>query len=123
MEQTFVIPGRLASLNDYVSKCRTNAYVGAKFKAEQEAIVSGAIMAAGLSRMEKRVDVRIKWCEPNMRRDHDNVASARKYILDALVSCGVLKDDGWPYVGNFEDSFFHAPKNPRIEVTLLEVEQ
>ena len=46
----------------------------------------------------------------------------RKVIQDALVKCGVLKDDGWDYVIGFTDQFFCDRNEPRIEVLIEERE-
>lgn len=51
----------------------------------------------------------------------DNIAFAKKFILDALVKKGVLKDDGWKWVKGFTDEFFVDKKNPRVEVEMEEV--
>ena len=51
----------------------------------------------------------------------DNVAFARKFVQDALVRCGVLKNDGWAQVENFTDAFSVDKKNPRVEVRFEEV--
>lgn len=33
-----------------------------------------------------------------MRRDADNIQSAQKFILDAMVKCGVIKNDSRKYI-------------------------
>lgn len=43
MEYLLTIPGRLNNLNDYIAAERTNRHVGAKMKAENEAVVSAYI--------------------------------------------------------------------------------
>ncbi|MFG6325582.1 MAG: RusA family crossover junction endodeoxyribonuclease [Lachnospiraceae bacterium] len=73
-------------------------------------------------KIEKPVFMEYTWIEPNKRRDKDNISSfGRKVIQDALVSAGVLKDDGWRYVVGFSDRFEVDKKNPRIEVLIKEV--
>jgi len=68
-----------------------------------------------------RVILHYTWHEPNRRRDLDNIASAHKYVQDALVKAGVLQGDGWRHVAGFSDSFEVDKRNPRIEVKLEEV--
>ena len=54
----------------------------------------------------------------------DNISSfGRKVIQDALVDCGVLKNDGWKNISGFTDMFFVDSQNPRIEVILKEEEE
>lgn len=73
-------------------------------------------------RIEKPVFMEYLWIEPNRRRDKDNISSfGRKVIQDALVSAGVLKDDGWKHVVGFSDRFEVDKENPRIEVIIKEV--
>ena len=73
-------------------------------------------------RIENPVFMEFLWVEPNKRRDKDNISSfGRKVIQDALVQCGVLKDDGWRHVVGFSDRFEVDKENPRIEVKIREV--
>ena len=43
-------------------------------------------------------------------------------LLDALVETGVLRNDGWSEIEGFTDNFALDPKNPRVEVTIEEME-
>ena len=52
----------------------------------------------------------------------DNIAFAKKFIQDALVETGVLRNDGWSEIEGFTDNFALDPKNPRVEVTIEEME-
>ena len=124
MEYKLVIMGRLDGLNDYTAANRTNPHKGGKMKKDNEETVIWAIRQQ-LRRLhiEKPVFLKFSWYEPNKRRDHDNVSSfGRKVIQDALVKCGVLKDDGWDYVIGFTDQFFCDRNEPRIEVLIEERE-
>lgn len=64
--------------------------------------------------------VEITWYEKNKRRDPDNVAFAKKFILDSLVESGVLARDSQKYVSAFVDHFRVDPENPRIEIMIYE---
>lgn len=64
--------------------------------------------------------VKFRWYEANKKRDLDNVAFAKKFIFDALVDCGVLKNDSRKYVVGFSDDFYIDKVNPRIEVEIVE---
>lgn len=123
MEYLLTIPGTLNNLNDYISAERANRLKGAKMKADNGNIVALAIRQClrGV-RIDKPVFMEYKWIEPNKRRDKDNISSfGRKVIQDALVQCGVLKDDGWKHVVGFSDRFEVDKENPRIEVLIREV--
>ena len=123
MEYLLTIPGILHSLNEYITAERTNRYKGAKMKAFDENYVIVAIkQSIGNIKIENPVFMEYIWFEKNQRRDHDNVSSfGRKVIQDALVKSGVLKDDGWKEVVGFSDKFCLNKNNPRIEVKIKEV--
>lgn len=124
MKYRLKIKGRLDGLNDYTVANRTNPKKGNRMKSDNEAIVICAIREQ-LSRLhiEKPVKLEFTWYEPNKRRDHDNVSSfGRKVIQDALVKCKVLQDDGWKFVTGFTDDFYCDKNDPRIEVLIVEQE-
>ena len=123
MEYLLTIPGKLNGLNDYIAAERTNRHKGAKMKADNGNIVAVAVRQClkGVS-IKKPVLMEYLWVEPNKRRDKDNISSfGRKVIQDALVSTGVLKDDGWKYVVGFSDRFDADKNNPHIEVLIKEI--
>lgn len=121
---TFTINGRLMTLNEYTSVTRGNMYASAKAKKEQEVKIAAAIYK-GLHRWKTRKPVWInyRWVEKNTRKDRDNIAFAKKFIQDALVRCGTIRGDGWHDVVGFADSFDVDKKNPRIEVTIIELDE
>lgn len=123
MEYLLIIPGTLNNLNDYIAAERANRHKGAKMKADNSNIVSVAIKKyLRYVKINKPVEMHYCWYEPNKRRDKDNISSfGRKVIQDALVQCGVLKDDGWKYVVGFSDRFEVDKNNPRIEVLIKEI--
>lgn len=124
MEYKLIIKGRLDGLNDYTVANRTNPKKGNRMKLDNEAIITCAIrMQLRQLQIEKPVLLKFAWYEPNKRRDHDNVSSfGRKVIQDALVKCKVLQDDGWKFVTGFTDDFYCDKENPRIEVLIVEQE-
>ena len=91
-------------------------------KASTELIISCAIknQLKGLV-IKKPVFITYIWVEKNKSRDKDNVAFDKKFIQDALVSCGVLKNDGWKNITGFEDSFMVDKDKPGVKVCLTEV--
>lgn len=119
----FIIDGKLDGLNEYTAANRTNPYKGGKMKRDNEEVVIWAIREQ-LGDVHIKVPVTLKYdfYEPNRRRDLDNVSSfAHKVIQDALVKTNVLKNDGWNEIVGYADQFYLDKKNPRIEVTIVEV--
>ena len=76
---------------------------------------------AGKSRITKPVYITYKWYEPNKKRDLDNIAFAKKFVQDALVTNGILENDGWANIVGFCDEFYVDKENPRVEVEIMEV--
>lgn len=100
------IPLKLPSLNTYINACRTNPYVGAKMKADTEEMIM--LYLVRLPYFDKPVKIHFQWIEDNKRRDLDGIAFGKKFILDALVKAGKLKDDNRKCVTGFTDSFSYA---------------
>lgn len=113
-----IIPGRLAGLNEYISAMNKNRFVGASMKKNNTEIVYWMAKEQKLKKCHP-VEIIFTWFEPNMKRDKDNIAFAKKFILDGLVEAGVLDGDGWKGYGDFDDRFEVDKKNPRVEVELL----
>lgn len=97
------IPLKLPSLNEYIDACRANKYAGAKMKKNIEEAIGWFINP--LPRFESPVTISFHWIESNKRRDYDNIAFAKKFILDSLVKCHKLKDDNRRFVTSFTDTF------------------
>ena len=98
----FTIDAKLPSLNDVISSNRSNRFMGAKLKREIQDEIGQYIRIAALhgdlAPQEKKCTISITWHEKTMRRDVDNIQSAQKFILDAMVEGGILKDDSRKYV-------------------------
>lgn len=118
-EVTIEIPVKLPSLNDYIRSCRGNVYAANNEKRRIEQTIG--IYMRPLPRFENPVAIDFTWIEENRRRDLDNIAFAKKFILDALVKCGKLKDDNRKHVTAFTDSFRYE-KKAGVIVTIREVE-
>lgn len=116
-----IIPGTLPGLNDYIRACRGNRYAGAKMAREAEERVLWAATQTRRTVFTGPVRVRFHWVEPNRTRDKDNIACAKKFILDGLVTAGVLPEgDGWRGVEGFTDTFAVDKSAPRVEVTITD---
>ena len=118
-----IIQGQLEGLNSYTKANRSNRYAGAKMKKDMERIIGWCIKQQ-LQGVHYSAPVKIDftWIEPNRKRDLDNIAFAKKFILDALVKNGILESDGWKGVCGFTDSFKVNKQRPRVEVEINEVE-
>lgn len=121
MIHRFTIPGKLHGLNEYINSCRANPRGGNQFKRNDQSYCALCIRQCLRTRITKPVIIHYHWYEKNRRRDLDNISGyGHKVIQDALVSTGVLIDDGWKFVSGFTDEFSVDSKNPRIVVELEE---
>lgn len=122
MIQTFTIQGRLDGLNEYTAACRANRFAGANCKKVNQGRVQKAIREAGLVPMGVPIALNICWfeapkCKGARLRDPDNIAFAKKFILDALQAEKVIPNDGFNEVSHIGDRFMRS-QEPRIEVTI-----
>jgi len=108
---------KLPSLNDYIRACRSNRYAGANMKKRIENDI--AVFIAPLPRFQHPVKIHFHWIEGNKRRDLDNICFAKKFILDALVKCGKLKDDNRSFVYAFTDTFDYGEQT-KVELEIYE---
>lgn len=102
MQNGFTVHAKLPSLNDVISKDRTCKYAGASYKKEVEKLIARYILKAlesgELRPVSMPCTIHFLWYEKNRRRDVDNIQSAQKFILDAMVRCGIIPDDSRKYV-------------------------
>lgn len=122
MTQTFVIEGRLPSLNDYIKAERTSKYIAASMKKKWQKYIAMEIKIAKLKKVKKPVIIQYNHFAPDKRRDKDNISAiAHKFIQDALVETGIIENDGWDYVLKSYDDWEIDRNDPRIEVVIKEV--
>lgn len=121
----FVIYGKLPGLNDYTRANRGNKYLANKMKQDiQKNICKYIVFGVSMKDLEKvdryPIGLKIKWYEPNNRRDIDNITFGTKFILDSMVCMGIIEDDSRKYVDSIEHVVYTDKENPRIEVEINE---
>lgn len=114
-----IIKGELTDLNTYINAERANRFFGASIKKKNTELVEQEIMIQRLKPITEPVDIHITWYVKNSRKDPDNVAFAKKFILDGLVKMGVLKNDTMKEIKSFQDTFIVDKDNPRIECSII----
>lgn len=121
MDNGFIIKAKLPSLNEYIAACNKNRYGGGRFKHDIEEVIGWGIkQAISAGKLRRTVDpmiVHFKWHEKTKRRDADNIASAKKYILDAMQTFGVIPNDSRKYVRAFTDEIIDD-KEDFVEVII-----
>ena len=119
MTYTFDIETKLPTLNEYILAERTNKFIAAKIKKQATTICALSCMfLKGKVDKSMRYYVYFVWHMPNYRLDPDNVAYAKKFVLDGLVKAGVLENDGAKNISGFSDKFEYDGKQ-FVTVTLI----
>lgn len=98
-----------------------NRFAGNDIKKKETARCAWATMGL-VDKIKKPITIEIHWHEKNERRDIDNVAYAIKFILDGLVTSGKLEDDSRKWVRGITHHFPIDRNNPRVVVTITEIE-
>jgi len=114
-QPTFSIPGELPDLNTYINTERGNKYAAAAMKADATALVCQMAQYRRVQKVHQPVVIEIHWLCRDKKKDPDNIAFAKKFIMDGLVLAGILEGDGWKNVLSFTDKF-EVSKEPRIDV-------
>ena len=63
--------------------------------------------------------LKFTWYLRDKRKDPDNVAFAKKFILDGFQQCGFMSNDNWAHIIGFVDEFFVDKEHPRVEIEAL----
>ena len=115
--QKVMICGKLPTANEYIDACRKNRYAAAKMKRDAEMLIIQQIKRMQV--INERIALRFTWCEKTRKRDPDNVAFAKKFVLDALQKSGKLKNDNATYIAGFEDRFVYG----QYQGVLMEIKE
>ena len=119
---TIYIPDEFTTFNNYILAERTNLHHGASIKKVETRRVM--YWARNIKPIENYpVTIYFQWVRKNTRTDPDNIAQAKKYVLDGLVAAGVLKDDAWKYISGFHDTFAIDQKSQGVIVTIDEAKK
>ena len=117
-----IIEGELMDLNKFINAQRANRWGGASVKKKQTEICERAFAPIRAKKLKLPITLHITWVCKDKRKDKDNVAFGKKFILDGMIQSGLLKNDGWSEIAGFTDSFEVDKDNPRIEIELEESE-
>lgn len=105
------IPLKLPSWNDHDNAARSHWSKAAKLKKETESLIIKSLMYNDhsnirhlIGKIKNPVKLHFTWYEANRKRDEDNVKSAKKFLIDALVKGGWLPDDSPKYVSGITDA-------------------
>lgn len=115
-----IIPLPLATLNEYTNDQRTNIYRGAKTKKKATNKCAKHVQYAMGEGIQFLFPCRLKftWFDKDRKKDPDNIAFQKKFVLDGMVAAGFMENDGWKQIKGFSDYFFVDKENPRVEIEM-----
>ena len=118
MNQSFFVPGPLPGANDIVRK---HHMVYSRLKAQWTTTIGQCILAAKLQRVNTYCRLEFVWHEANNKRDDDNVMFAQKFILDALKTTRIIRDDRRQFIYSLTHRVIVDPAMPGVDVTIIPV--
>lgn len=117
LRQTVTFVGDLAKLNEHDAANRSNKFAGAALKKRMTEMI--ASQCDQLEPVTHPVIVHFNW-HISSKHDLDNIAFAKKYVLDGMVKSGKLPNDNQKWVKGFSDFFTHIPKGEEKVVVGIE---
>lgn len=121
MTQQLWIPGPLPGMNEIVAAAKGFGGRGVGYSTMKKKWTNTVALLAKAERIHPVQGVaylRFFWHERDRRRDLDNVAAAKKFIIDGLVAAKVLGGDGWDHIRGWNDAFIVTDK-PGVEVAIF----
>lgn len=116
------IKGTMPGLNDYSGAERRHRQIAAKMKHEETSRVAW-VAKTQLPVFTGPIHLTITYREKNRKRDKDNIAFAKKFILDGLVQAGRIPNDTWAWIDGWREAFVVDTKDPGITVIIKEIKE
>lgn len=121
MTQMLWVPGPLPGMNDIIAAAKGAGGRGARYAAMKRKWTDAVAFRARAERIHPvpgKAYLRFFWHERDQRRDLDNIAAAKKFVIDGLVVAKVLAGDGWAHVVGWNDAFVVTGK-PGVEIAIF----
>lgn len=96
------IHDRFPTLNEYIDCERGSTIAAAAMKKKCTEQVKEQCLSQDVQPVKGKVDLLFEW-HSSTRHDPDNVAFAKKFILDGLQLAGVLENDNRKFIGTMAD--------------------
>lgn len=93
---------RFPTLNEYIDCERGSTIAAAAMKKKCTEQVKDQCVSQQIESVKGKVDLLFEW-HSSTRHDPDNVAFAKKFILDGLQAAGVLENDNRKFIGTMAD--------------------
>lgn len=122
MTQELWIGYLFPSLNDFIAELKKYRLTGQRMKTKLTTGVAWEAKAAKLQPYDGPVRLTFTWHEAKANRDPDNIVFAKKFILDGLVTAGILKNDTQKYIKGFTDGWVVGSGRIGVHVLIEGVE-
>lgn len=93
---------RFPTLNEYIDCERGSTIAAAAMKKKCTEQVKNQCLSQQIESVKGKVGLLFEW-HSSTRHDPDNVAFAKKFILDGLQAAGVLENDNRKFIGTMAD--------------------
>lgn len=123
--QRFEVPIKFVSLNEYIELCKRrkgNYNPAQNYKHKVQNDIVFCIKGARIKKIKRPSFFRFIWYESSKRRDKDNVAFGKKFLLDGMQSAGILPSDNNRWVVGFEDHFIYG-KGQKVVVEIYDCDE
>lgn len=100
---TTTIMYEFTTLNEYIRIERGSLYGASAIKKRETEIARQHFI--NHPSIKTKCKIHFNWIMKNKRKDLDNIAFAKKYILDGMVKANVLLNDNTNHVVAFEDTY------------------
>lgn len=123
--QKFEVPEKFITINEFVAKSRNRngRYdPSTVYKGRVEAKVAFYIKRWKVKPINKPFKMRCIWYEETAKRDPDNVAFAKKFLLDGMMKAKILKNDNSRLVKGFIDEFVYG-EGQKVVVEIYEEDE
>ena len=117
---TYTFLTSLPTLNEYSNAERRHRHKAAAMKKKAENGLVRELMIMEAKPITSQVHLHYHWVMKDKRKDKDNIAFAQKFVQDALVKFGVLRNDGWAEVDGFTH---HFSVNKEMPCLILSIEE
>ena len=101
---------RFPTLNEYIDCERGSTIAAAAMKKKCTEQVKEQCLSQQIKPVNGKVDLLFEW-HSSTRHDPDNVAFAKKFILDGLQLAGVIENDNRKCIGTMADDIISDAKD------------